>query len=191
MTRIYSTIADRYLADLKAALVGLDADLARDIYDGIAEELAGIDESRARTRIADLGSAVTVAAAAGGNVTSKRLIERPGFALVSSLVYGFGWLVFPGVGWVVGVVLVWLSTSWTSRQKWSALGAPLAIGALVGGIIAVLFWVTSIANSPVAMWNVLGGGGFAGGVTSLVAGMRMCALQIRSQRAHNLITTAQ
>ncbi len=66
---------------------------------------------------------------------------RPGvheWAAIMLLLFG-GFLL--GVGWLVGLVLLWSSPAWTTRDKW--IGTLVVPGGLVAGLIAGLVVVST------------------------------------------------
>ena len=65
------------------------------------------------------------------------------------LVGGFLW----GVGWLVGVVLLWLSDAWTARQK--LLGTLVVPGGLA--LPAILTVFTALRSSEKSCLGELGG----------------------------------
>ncbi|NQX17274.1 hypothetical protein [Rathayibacter sp. VKM Ac-2857] len=192
MTASTSRVADRYLEELKVALSGVRADLREEIYGGIAEELEGLDDDAARERIAELGTPARIASAAGGSSSSSGLVfDRPWFAVASSLLYAFGWLLIPGAGWLIGVVALLLCSSWTLAEKKVAVLAPLAAAAVVGGGTGLFYWFTLTPSSSMTTWTALVAATFVGGVVSLILGTRLCARYVRSRRAHDAMVQAR
>jgi hypothetical protein len=123
-----------YLAELESALAGVPADVARDILDGVAEELAGLDSAAAATRIEELGDPVFIAAEARaesrvGVVTTLRAATPTGdprwYIVVASLLVAIGGIVVPLIGWVLGIAMVWMSKTWARWEKWVATLSPL------------------------------------------------------------------
>ena len=147
-------VVRNYLAQLEAALDGVPNDLRRDILDGIAEELGGLDAPTAAARIEELGDPAFIAAeardgvvdpASGGRVTVPHVspvTEQPWFVVLAGLLVAFGFFLIPIVGWVAGIVLMWLSGAWLRWEKWLAtlivpVGAGLIFG--VGGLYYAVF----------------------------------------------------
>jgi hypothetical protein len=62
----------------------------------------------------------------------------------------FGGLVVPVVGWFAGVVLLWVSDAWTTRDKW--IGTVL----LPGGLLFA-FWLFFVDVEGVACVSTNGG----------------------------------
>jgi uncharacterized membrane protein len=137
MTTKVDTLVDRYLTDLEAQLRGLPADRRREILDEVAEHItaarATLDaetEAAIRTVLERLGDPADIAAEARERFGVSAEPARPTPWLeVATLVA----LLIPFLGWVVGVVLLWLSRTWTTREK--AIGTLLALGV---GVLALL-----------------------------------------------------
>jgi hypothetical protein len=126
-----------YLAELESALAGVPADVARDILDGVAEELAGLDSAAAATRIEELGDPVFIASEARAEsradasaaprvATPASLVGDPRwYIVVASLLVAVGGVVVPLIGWVFGIAMVWMSKTWHGWEKWVATLSPL------------------------------------------------------------------
>jgi hypothetical protein len=137
-----------YLAELESALAVVPTDVARDILDGVAEELAGLDSAAAATRIEELGDPMFIAAAAraesvdpsgvvdslNGDAGAGSHPESRGYVVFVSLLVAFGGVVIPVLGWIVGLVLMWLSRRWRTWEKWVATVAVPAVALLIGAI---------------------------------------------------------
>ncbi len=175
MIDVRSGTSREYLGELQRALSGVDADLAVEIYEGVAEELGQLDDEQARMRISELGPAKTIAAQASERQLSGVLQSR-GFGLAASLVLAFAWLVAPVIGYVIGAVAVSLSSRWTTRRKLSAIFAPILIGAIVAAGIGIVTVLSGISQTNAAMWNVIAGAYLTFGIAAAVFGLRLCAL---------------
>jgi hypothetical protein len=141
----FSPAADTYLDRLANELRAVREPLRGDIWSGIAEELDGLAEADARSRIAELGdpsfiarearNAVDVGAvgdtrsAGYTTVVAPRppLSESRGLAVLGAIALGVGGFAVPFVGWVVGVVLVWMSSLWRTREKVIATVGPVVV----------------------------------------------------------------
>jgi Protein of unknown function (DUF1700) len=120
MTTKADTLIDRYLNDLQAELRDLPTNRRREILAEVGEHItqarATLDadtEAAIRTVLERLGDPADIAADARerfGVQTAKPITT---WLEVIALVL----LVIPFVGWVIGVVLVWLSRLWTTRDK--------------------------------------------------------------------------
>jgi uncharacterized membrane protein len=115
-------LVDNYLARLDDALGGLPRRRRREIVEEIsrhiAEAEAGLapdDEASVRDLLDRLGDPEEIAAEARGGEreTARGRGWQETLAIVLLLVGGF----IAGIGWFVGVVLLWLSSVWTTRDK--------------------------------------------------------------------------
>jgi hypothetical protein len=167
MTRTPDQLIVEYLRRLDAEFSDLPRGRRREVVEEIAEHieearLEGAAETEAATlNLLDrLGDPAELAADARERVGLEP--RRPGrsevAALVLLLVGGFVFF----VGWIVGVVLLWASDVWTSRDK--------IIGTLVlpGGLTLPLFLVVGFGYSESCSTRIPMGGGAA--VTSCTGG---------------------
>lgn len=155
MTRIVAdAMREEYLARLDDALRGLPHGTAVEIRAGISEELHGLDVGELSARIARLGEPTAIAREAHAEVRHGAGVVEPvftapqekssvtatrGFAIAAAITLSVGGFVVPVLGWVVGCVLVSLSSLWRTGEKIVAIIVPvvaLAISAVVGGT----FW---------------------------------------------------
>jgi hypothetical protein len=121
MTTEADAIILRYLQDLEGELRDLPADRRRELLDEVGEHIAAAraalapeTEAGVRTMLERLGDPADIAAEARERFGVQRPPARPTPWLeVAALVA----LVIPFLGWVVGVVLVWVSRLWTTRDK--------------------------------------------------------------------------
>jgi hypothetical protein len=115
-------VAD-YLQRLDTALRGLPRarrrELLQEISDHIAEARAGFDsedEAGVRTLLDRLGDPADIADEARARFGVKP--RRRGFVEVAALILlPVGGVVLPVIGWFVGVVLLWISDAWNTRDK--------------------------------------------------------------------------
>ena len=170
-----------YLRRLDAAIAPLPHGVAAEIRAGVAEELAGLEGDALIARIAELGDPEEIArearqelpdgatpvapapppAVAPAPAPSAPVTTTRGFAIGAALTLGFGGLLVPGAGWVVGAVLVLLSTMWRGWEKAVAILVPLA-GGLLSMVTASFMWVGS------GSWSQSSGFGAAEVVNPLV-----------------------
>ena len=144
-------LRDDYLSRLDAAMRDLPHGVAAEIRGGILEELHGLDAAATAARIARLGDPVEIAREARAEVPAPPVVvtvpaapAKPpasstrGFAIAAALTLSFGGFVVPLVGWVVGAVLVCMSTLWRTWEKAVAIVVPFVATALVavGGLVA-------------------------------------------------------
>lgn len=122
-------LIDRYLKHLRIELADLprarQRELEQEIAEHIAEaraELPSESEAEIRNLLDRIGDPADIAAEARDRVdVPTRAVPEPAksrthevIALVLLLVGG---LILPVVGWIIGVVLLWTSTVWTTGEK--------------------------------------------------------------------------
>ena len=122
MTSKIDTLIDRYLTDLEAELRGLPTNRRREILEEIGEHIsqarAALEsetEAGIRTVLERLGDPADIAAGARERfgLPAKPTRQATPWLEVIALIM----LVIPFLGWIVGVVLVWISRIWTTRDK--------------------------------------------------------------------------
>lgn len=108
------------------------------LADAQADERAG-DPSYIRQVLDDLGSPHEVAAAAreqspGSGAAASTSLTRENVAIVLLTV---GWLLV-GLGWVIGLVLAWTSSRWSTTEKVIAtlITGPIVLGLGIGHDLA-------------------------------------------------------
>jgi hypothetical protein len=134
-------LVDEYLKRLKAELAGIPRRQQRELIDEIvghiAEARRGFEaenEAEIRNLLERLGDPAEIAAEErvrlGAEPRRAGAVEI--FALIALLVGGF----FAVVGWFVGLVLLWVSDAWTTRDK--------LVGSLVvpGGLLPAFLLLT-------------------------------------------------
>ena len=148
MSATRDRLVDDYLARLDAALVGLPAERRREIVADVAEhieaaraELTPGDEAGLRTLLDRVGDPEQIAADARGDQVPEPALGREGhetWAIVLLLAGGFLLV----AGWLVGVVLLWSSNRWRTRDK--VIGTLFVPGGLaLPAFLLGLFLVTS------------------------------------------------
>jgi uncharacterized membrane protein len=143
MTTEVDALILRYLQLLKTELHDLPANRRQELLDEVGEHIAtaraALDpetEAGVRSMLERLGDPADIAAEARERFGVQR--PPPGRATPWLEVIAIVLLVIPFVGWVVGVVLVWLSRLWTTRDK--------LIGTL-GGLSWVLAGLGTVMTS--------------------------------------------
>lgn len=138
-----------YLDRLDAALVGVDASTRAEIVAGVREVLIGRDADAVDTRIRELGDPGFIAAEAravpseepklapDGTLRTPRS-EPAALAIVAAVLVMIGGALVPILGAVVGYVLVWISTVWTTRQKLVATLVPVGIAVTLALVLVAL-----------------------------------------------------
>lgn len=147
MNTVNNPLVDVYLAELERELEGLPNAVVRDILDGVREELAGLDADQAEVIIEQLGDPAFIAAearAAAEPLSLSPQREPRGYVFLTAMIVALGGVIIPVVGWVVGVVMMWLSTSWRTWEKWVATLTPLLV--LIAGYVATL--IAKLAARP-------------------------------------------
>lgn len=150
-----SDVAQAYLAELRAALIGVSTDVRDGIVSGVQEEFDGLDSADAALRIKELGDPNFIAAearaesAASPGANQNTVRRTAWFDVIAALLLMVGGVVIPFVGWLAGVTMVWISRTWTRGEKWIATlvpFAPIAIVAVIHTISALFF--TSDGGEP-------------------------------------------
>lgn len=160
MTEPTPQVVKNYLAQLELALSGIPSDLAADIRSGIEEELIGLDPMTASQRIEELGDPAFIAAEARdaaapvstsstfGDAVRVPLSESSGFVITAALFVAVGGFVIPLAGWVVGIVMVWMSRTWRIWEKWVATLLPPLI------ILFSVLWTALRATDDSMLFGV-------------------------------------
>jgi len=159
-----------YLGELEKALDGVPREVAREIAEGVREELAGLDAAAAATRITEMGDPAFIAAGARAasdaeahetrtlassepnqpaTVTPRS--EERWYIVVASLLVAVGGIVIPVLGWIAGIVMVWMTGSWRTWEKWVGTLAPVAIAVL---LIAGSFLARSLSPESLTGWHL-------------------------------------
>ena len=122
MTTEADAIVLRYLQDLEGELRDLPANRRQELLDEVGEHIAAAraaldpeTEAGVRSVLERLGDPADIAAEARERFGVQRSPARPATPWLE--VIAIVLLVIPFAGWVVGVVLVWLSRLWTTRDK--------------------------------------------------------------------------
>lgn len=125
-------LVERYLNDLERALEDLPAGRRHDIVEDIRQHLQeavgdASDEGTVREVLDRLGDPEAIAAEAreGLGAEQRRGGALEGVAIAALLVGG---LIIPLAGWFIGVIALWISRVWTTRDK--LIGTFLVPGGL-------------------------------------------------------------
>lgn len=143
-----------YLSELRRLLADSpDRDV---IVDGVALHIQDAaadspnDRDLAQSILDDLGDPALIAAdsthRSHAGPTEVPFLQRQSGALVTVLILAFGGFVVPVAGWIVGLVMLWVSKGWTRLDK--AIGTffiPVALAATYG--IGALIWNASSHDS--------------------------------------------
>lgn len=144
-----------YLRELDSALVDVPVAARRAILDGASEELSGLDAEAATAHIEKLGDPEFIAAEARAESTKSPAVSaaaiggaRRWYVVVASLLVAFGGIVVPGIGWIAGIVMVWMSAAWRTWEKWVATLLSPAL-TLLAVLIPYWFFATPRAATTV------------------------------------------
>jgi hypothetical protein len=125
-------VAD-YLKRLNAELRGLPRARRRELVDEISEhisearaDLESENEAAIRTLLDRLGDPEEIAADASERLGVRR--RSGGLDVVALILLLIGGVVLPVIGWLIGVVLLWISEAWSTREK--LLGTLVVPGGL-------------------------------------------------------------
>jgi uncharacterized membrane protein len=154
MSATSDKLVDRYLKHLDVELDDLPRARRREIVDDISghitEARAGLQaetEADVRNILEGLGDPAEIATDARERFEvsphPRPARSEPGWVEIGALIMLLvGGLVLPVIGWVIGVVLLWTSNAWNTRDKIigtifvpGGLGLPILLGtlALSGG----------------------------------------------------------
>jgi HAAS len=139
------TLVRRYLAQLDAALQGVDAsrreEILADVHEHIEQGRAGLDPGDAagvRTLLDRVGDPAAIAAEAGAPTPGSRRWDAWAPWLI---IFG---PVASGLGWVAGVLILWTSPTWSRRDKLIATVVPPA------GLVALFIGLVTALSGPAA-----------------------------------------
>jgi hypothetical protein len=126
------TAIENYLTELDELLIDVDPAIRDGLVSGIREELAGMNDADAAERLRVLGDPAFVAASARAELprstTALRRVDPAWYSVTTILLLTVGGYVVPGIGWLVGIVMLWASRTWTVPQK--VVGTLLPMGAI-------------------------------------------------------------
>ncbi len=135
----------RYLAQLDAALQGVDASRSEEILTDVREHIeqgrTGLDPDDAagvRTLLDRVGEPAAIAAEAGAPPPGSLRWDAWAPWLI---IFG---PVASGLGWVAGVLILWTSPAWSRRDKLIATVVPPA------GLVALFFGLVTALSGPAA-----------------------------------------
>lgn len=133
-------LVEDYLDRLEAELADVPAARRRELVEEISEhiaqarsDLSADSEAELRTLLSRLGEPADIAGAAREPI--ERLAadqHRP--ERLTLVLLAVGGLVLPLVGWLIGVVLLWASSAWSTRDK--LIGTLLPPGGLAAAVVA-------------------------------------------------------
>ena len=133
-------LVQRYLAQLDAALQGVDAsrreEILAEVHEHIEQGRDGLDTDDAasvRTLLSRVGDPAAIAAEAGApSPDSRRWDAWAPWLIIFGPVAG-------GLGWIAGIAILWTSPTWSQRDKLIAtVVSPAGLVALFFGLVAAL-----------------------------------------------------
>jgi uncharacterized membrane protein len=135
----------RYLAQLDAALQGIEAsrrqEILGEVHEHIEEERTGIapdDTASVRTLLDKVGDPAAIAAEAGAPPPGSRRwdVWAPWLIIFGPIA--------SGLGWIAAMLILWPSPTWSRRDKLIATLVPLA------GLVALFFGLVAALGGPAA-----------------------------------------
>lgn len=133
--------AERYLKELDRGLSDLPRDRRQEIVDEIRAHIdeaapPGAGDAELRNVLEELGDPQTIATDARERfgIMKKHGGAVEGAAIVLLLIGG---LLIPALGWLVGVVLLWISRVWSMREK--VIGTLIVPGGLALPVYLFVF----------------------------------------------------
>jgi uncharacterized membrane protein len=149
-------LVDDYLKRLRKELAGLPRERRRELEQEISEHIAEAraalsaqNEAEIRTLLDRTGDPADIAAEARERFGIER--RKTGAVEIGALILlPIGGILVPVIGWIVGVILLWASQAWTTRDK--------LIGTLIlpGGLL-LPFGLGFVAGSGEACVQTSGG----------------------------------
>jgi hypothetical protein len=162
VTTTADTLVDRYLKDLDAELRGLPASQRQEILDEVGEHIAAArtapdadTEAGVRTVLGRLGDPADIAAEARERFGLPAEPARPATPWLEIIALVL--LVIPFLGWLVGVVLVWVSRRWTIRDK--VIGTLGGMSWVVAGLGTIMVRAVNIPSSAMGSGTPVGPAG--------------------------------
>ncbi|HXG44972.1 MAG TPA: hypothetical protein VNJ71_09480 [Gemmatimonadales bacterium] len=176
MTATRDRLVEEYLRRLDRALRDLPRDRRREIVQEIEEhidqalsELGSPSEAEVRGLIDRMGDPEDIAAEARASL-DLRPRRAGGLEIAALVLLAVGGLIVPFLGWVVGVVLLWVSPAWTWWEKLvgtlftpgglsaafavGVLGIGLALPAGAGALLFAFLLVAPVASVAFLAWRL-------------------------------------
>jgi len=122
MSSTADKLIDDYLKRLNRELAGFPRARRRELVDEISEHIAEAradleseNEAAIRTLLDRLGDPEDIAAEARERFGARS--KGSGWDVVALIMLLVGGVILPVIGWIIGVVLLWVSETWTTREK--------------------------------------------------------------------------
>lgn len=139
-------LVNRYMKELERELRTLPRARKREVVDDVRAHIAearaesGSNELALRDVLDRLGEPADIAAEARERFGIKP--AKVGFIEIAALILlPVGGLVIPFVGWIVGVVMLWTSSAWITRDK--VIGTLVAPGGLMSPFLLLFIPMSS------------------------------------------------
>ena len=154
MTANADSLADVYLQRLEQASQRLPADRRSELLQSIGEHVEQLrastagDSARMRDELDRLGTPEEIVRSASDTFPgSTAPAPRRGLVheLAAVLMLTAGSLLLPGIGWLIGVVLLWTSSIWRTGEK--ILGTAILPGGLGALLLLAVFGPVSSCMS--------------------------------------------
>lgn len=139
-----SNAAHTYLQQVQRLLEGADSETAVSLMAGLTEELEGLDDAAALSKIEQIGPPEEVTAELRADA-EPRPQDADWYTWLAALLATFGGFILPFIGWIVGVVLLWNSKTWRTRHR--------VIGTLVAPIVTLIAAAAVMPWQPIAVSN--------------------------------------
>lgn len=168
---------ERELADFPSAR---RRELVQEISEHIAEARAGLEsenEAEIRNLLDRMGDPADIAAEAGER-PAPQTKKTSGWDIVALVLLFIGGVILPVIGWLIGVVILWSSAAWTTREKWiGTLVVPFGL-ALPAFLLTIGTSSEGCSEGPGAATTCSGGARFGeilGGAISVGLILASCA----------------
>jgi hypothetical protein len=179
-------LVEDYLARLDRELAGFPRarrrELVEEISGHIAEARADLDtenEAEVRTLLDRLGDPADIAVEAGERSDRGGARRTSGWDIVALILLFIGGVIIPVVGWLVGVVLLWASAAWSTREK--LIGTLIVPGGLaLPGALATLTWSAESCSGGPGIETTCTGGNPVGDVLWAVMAVALVVASIAS-----------
>jgi uncharacterized membrane protein len=182
MTSTTDKLVDDYLKRLNRELVGLPRarrrELVEEISGHIAEARSAMEtenEAAIRTLLDRLGEPGDIAADARERFGIEARGSRSGWDVVALIMLLIGGLILPVIGWFIGLILLWVSDTWTTGEK--LIGTFVVPGGLA---LPVLLELTATSAEVCGSLNgqevVCEGGRSLAATILVIAGMSLLFL---------------
>jgi uncharacterized membrane protein len=166
----YDDLVESYLDDLTNQLAGLPRARRSELLDDIAHHIDALLDEAAEsgpvTRdiveavLIEVGDPAEIAREAGAGAVRRRRPSGWDKAVIAILL--IGGVILPLLGWLIGVVMLWVSSSWRVKDK--VIGTLLVPGGLLLPLVLLVIGVagpastTSCTQSPTIIATPASGG---------------------------------